>query len=38
MENKGYVMSSVEEYFEILDREDVERKLMLVELFAPYLR
>lgn len=38
MEKRNYVMSSVEEYFAILDREQNERRSILAKLFVKYLR
>ena len=38
MENRVYVMSSVEEYLEILDKEENERRSVLAKLFVEYLK
>ena len=38
MENNEYVMSSIEEYFEILDRENKKRSEMVAKSLVKYLQ
>ncbi len=38
MENSEYIMSSLDEYFEILDRENKKRSEMIAKSLVKYLQ
>jgi len=38
MENTEYIMSSLDEYFEILDRENKKRSTMIAKSLVKYLQ
>lgn len=38
MENTEYIMSSLDEYFEILDRENKKRSAMVAKSLVKYLQ
>ncbi len=38
MENKEYIMSSLDEYFEILDRENKKRSELVAKSLVKYLQ
>lgn len=38
MENNEYIMSSLDEYFEILDRENKKRSQMVAKSLVKYLQ
>jgi len=38
LENSGYIMSSIDEYFEILDKEAQKRSQMVAKSLTKYLK